>query len=95
MTTEASLGHAHWRRNKLQVHNLLFFPTSLTSGRAPEFSVGVRSCQHRMLTPNVFGTKFIGRAPEVAAEVGNTVKVRADGCIGKVAMPQLLKHELT
>jgi hypothetical protein len=43
----------------------------------------------------VFRAKLIGWAPEVPAEVGNTVQVRADGCIGEVAATQLLKHELT
>jgi hypothetical protein len=51
--------------------------------------------QHRLILANVFGTKLIGRAPEVPAEVGHTVKVGADGRIGEVATPQLLKHELT
>jgi hypothetical protein len=31
----------------------------------------------------------------VLAEVGDTMKVSADGCGGEVAALQLLKHELT
>jgi hypothetical protein len=42
-----------------------------------------------------FRAKLIGPAPEISAEVGHTVKVGADGGIGKVAATQLLKHELT
>jgi hypothetical protein len=44
---------------------------------------------------NVFRAKLIGRTAKVPAEVGNTMKVSADGCIGAVAALQLLKHELT
>jgi hypothetical protein len=51
--------------------------------------------QHRLILANVFGTKLIGWAPKVAAEVTYSVKVGTDGCIGEVATPQLLKHELT
>jgi hypothetical protein len=32
---------------------------------------------------------------KVLAEMLDTVKVRADGGIGEVAPPQLLKHEMT
>jgi hypothetical protein len=51
--------------------------------------------QHRLVFANVFRTKLIGRAPEVPAEMRNAVQVCLDGCIGEVAMTQLLKHELT
>ena len=51
--------------------------------------------QHRLILANVFRAKLIGRAPEVPAEVLNTVQVGADGCSGEVAAVQLLKHELT
>jgi hypothetical protein len=43
----------------------------------------------------VFGAKLVGWAMKISAEVLNPMKVRADGCIGEVAAPQLLKHELT
>jgi hypothetical protein len=51
--------------------------------------------QHRLLLANVVRAKLIKRAPEVPTEMGNTVKVRADGSIGEVATAQLLKHQLT
>src|SRR5271170_2226543 len=51
--------------------------------------------EHRLILANVLWAKLIGRAPEVPAEVRHTVQVCADGCIGEVAAPQLLKHELT
>jgi hypothetical protein len=51
--------------------------------------------QHRLVLANVFRAKLIGRAPEVPAEMRNTVQVCADGCIGEVAATQLFKHELT
>jgi hypothetical protein len=51
--------------------------------------------EHRLILANVLWAKLIGRPAEVPAEVLNTVQVRANGCIGKVASTQLLKHELT
>jgi hypothetical protein len=38
---------------------------------------------------------LIGPTIKVSAEVLDTVQVSADGGIGEVATPQLLKHELT
>jgi len=48
----------------------------------------------RLILADVLGTKLIGLAMEVSAEMLNTVEVRANGCLGEVAAPQLLKHEL-
>jgi len=44
---------------------------------------------------DVLRAKLIGRAVEVSAEVLDTMQVQADGRIGEVAAPQLLKHDLT
>lgn len=38
--------------------------------------------------------RWLGRAPEVTAEVRHTVHVGADGCNGKFAATKLLEHEL-
>src|ERR1700722_9615874 len=57
-----------------------------------ELQLGEKHC---LVLANVFRAKLIGWAPEVSAEVRNTVQVGADGCFGKVATLQLLKHELT
>ena len=51
--------------------------------------------EHRLILANVFRAKLIGRTAKVLAEVGNAMKVSANGCGGKVAALQLLKHELT
>jgi hypothetical protein len=51
--------------------------------------------QHRSALANVYRATPIGRAPEVAAEVGNTVQVCSDGCIGELAAAQLFKQEPT
>jgi hypothetical protein len=51
--------------------------------------------QSRLILAYVLRTKLIGPAPEILAEVLNTVQVCADGGIGEVATMQLLKHELT
>src|SRR5271156_4996757 len=50
--------------------------------------------QHRLILANVFRAKLIRRPPEVPAEVGNAVKVRADSGIGEGAAAELLKRGL-
>jgi hypothetical protein len=44
---------------------------------------------------DVLGTKLVGWALEVSAEVLDTMKLRADNRTGEVAALQLIKHELT
>jgi hypothetical protein len=43
----------------------------------------------------VLGTKLIGTAPEIPAEVLHAMDVGTDGCLGEVAALQLLNHQLT
>jgi hypothetical protein len=57
-----------------------------------ELELGEQGC---LILAYVLRAKLIGPAPEISAEVLNTVQVCADGGIGEVAAMQLLKHELT
>jgi len=57
-----------------------------------ELKLGEQSC---LILADMLGAELIGLAIEVSTEVFDTMQVRTDGCIGEVAAPQLLKHELT
>ena len=47
-----------------------------------------------MIATNVFGAKLVGWAMKISAEVLNPMKAGANRCLGEVAAPQLLKHDL-
>jgi hypothetical protein len=61
-------------------------------GVRAEPELGEQDC---LIFANIPWAELIGPAMKVSAEVLNTVQVSADGGIGEVATPQLLKHELT
>jgi hypothetical protein len=51
--------------------------------------------QSSLILAYLLRAKLIGPTMKVPTEVLDPVKVSADGGIGEVATPQLLKHELT
>lgn len=50
--------------------------------------------EHRLILADMLRTELVRSTVKVSAEVLNTVDVRANRCGGKVATPQLLKHDL-